>query len=192
MFKYLAGAIAALLLATVPANAVVYQIDYTGSDDYTLSGLLTFDDSLIGTGVIDETDIDNLYIEVFLSGVSQGSWDMLVDGFANADLANDFNLNFDTDIGQFVVGGFSGDEMGQDWNVSTGGLDCVGVGFSSGSGSQGICVDGTFGGSVSISQPTLTATLLDAPEVPLPAAAPLMLSALALGGVIGRKKRKAA
>ncbi|MBL1319522.1 MAG: hypothetical protein COA63_000485 [Methylophaga sp.] len=172
------------VFAMANANAATYGIDWTGSAGYTLTGLLSFNDALLGTGVINETQIDDLSFEVFQGATSQGTWGFLTDGFANVALDSAFNVNFDTNIGQFVVGGLSASASGQNWN-SIAGNSCVGVGFSAGSASEGICVAGSFLGSIPIGQSTLNATPVSA--VPVPAA--LFLFAPALLGFFGLRRK---
>ena len=160
MMKKIKLTIAACLITSpMVANAVpvAYDIGWTGSGGYTMSGMFSIDDSLLGTGAIDETSVLSLMIEGFLNGVSVGTWDLFSDGLAGSDT---FNFNFDTTSETFIVGGFSASDTGQDWGVSVGGTSCTasGFGFSSGSGAQGLCVNNTFIGAVPISQPTLTAS----------------------------------
>lgn len=158
--KKLLGVIVFALLASAGAHAVPigYNISWTGSGGYSMDGMFSIDDSLLGTGAIDETSLLSFMIEGFQSGISVGTFDL----FADAPLQGDdtFNLNFDATTEQFIVGGFSGGPTGQDWGVATGGGSCstTGFGFSSGNGSQGLCVADSFVGAIPISQPTLIAT----------------------------------
>lgn len=168
------------LAMAAPAKAVVFNIDWTGANGWTMTGMFGYDDSLIGTGPIDESEIDGLMIEVFDNGISQGSWDLNTDGVFGA-----FNFNFDTNSEMFLVGGLSEGPMGQDWNVSAGGVACPnpGVGFSSGTGGQAVCVNNSIVGDsilrFNASLSTLTATRKQ--SVPEPAS--FVLFAIALGGL---------
>jgi hypothetical protein len=90
------------------AEAVVFDLSWIGTSGYSLQGQLTFADSLLGTGVIHGTQIQDLTINVLLNGVSQGTASL-----ASFDSAIPFNLNFDTTTGQFVVGGVSLGPAGQ-------------------------------------------------------------------------------
>jgi hypothetical protein len=131
-----AAMVLAMAVAMAPrAEAASFRIDWTGSAGYTMTGLFGFSDALLGTGVIDETQVTSFRIEGFLNAVSVGSWDFFANGLVGADT---FNLNFNTTTLAFVVGGFSSGPTGQDWGVSVGGTTCqaTGFGFSSGSGSQ--------------------------------------------------------
>lgn len=170
------AALVLVLLHASPerAEAIAFDISWTGSGGYSMTGMFSYDDSLIGTGRIDETDLDSFMIEGFLGAASIGTFDF----FADTPLvgSDTFNFNFDTTTETFFVGGFSGGDDGQDWGVSTGGTSCetTGFGFSSGNGSQGLC-DGTgFVGSIPISSPTLVATRKVVPE-------PTILALVGLG-----------
>jgi hypothetical protein len=181
-------AVMAILFSPMAANAdpIAYDISWTGSGGYTMTGMFSFDDSLLGTGAIDETSVLSLMIEGFLNNVSVGTFDL----FGDAPLlgADTFNFNFDTTLETFIVGGFSSSLTGQDWGVSVGGGSCStsGFGFSSGSGSQGICIAGTgFTGSVPINSPTLAATR----SVPEPGTLALLgIGLLGLG--LSRRRQK--
>ena len=189
MFKSLTRLLAAaslVALGSTGAGAATYNIAWTGSAGWTMTGLLMFSDSLLNTGVIDESDIDDLAIEVFLAGASQGSRSLSADGAGTT--AASFNLNFDTTAGQFLTGGSATSGTGQSWFTAFDGSVCDTVGFASGTAFQGACA--TFGlfGPVQISQSTLTASFV-AP-VPLPAALPLFLAGLAGLGLFGRLRSR--
>ena len=78
MLRTILFAVIAYLGLAGPAVAIPvgYDSDWTGASGYTLDGMFSFDDSLLGTGAIDVTDIDTLMIEVFLNNVSQGTFDL--------------------------------------------------------------------------------------------------------------------
>lgn len=166
MSKRLFGAALAFtsLMAT-GAQAVDYKFAFTGSGGYSLAGTLSFDDALQGTGLIDETQINDLSIEVFQNGASIGTRSLSVDGLGST--ASAFNVNFDTVAGQFLTGGASFSGAGQNF-FSDAGNGCDTVGFSSGGLFQGVCVNGVFVGSVPLADATLTATLVTVTPTPVP------------------------
>jgi hypothetical protein len=162
------------------AEAVTFNISWTGSGGYSLTGQLTFASGLLGTGVINESQIQNLTINVLLNGVSQGTASLA------SFTAPQFNLNFDTTTDQFVVGDVSGGSAGQIWNFDS----ATSVGFASGSEQQIVSVNGSEFGNIVVGDSTLTATLTS--ETPLPAALPLFATGVgAIGLLARRKKRKA-
>lgn len=186
--KSLLAATAAMVLGATGASAATYNIGWTGDGGYSMAGLLKFDDALLG-GLVNETQIDELAIEVFLNGVSQGSRSLSSDGFGTTETS--FNLNFDTTDGQFVVGGGLTSDSGQSWFTADN--ICDTVGFSSGTQTQSVCVNGArvSDSALSTSLSTLTATPVEA--IPLPAALPLFLAGLAGLGFVGwRTNRRAA
>lgn len=189
LVKPFSTALLALGLGAASAQAATYSISWTGGGGYTMTGLLTFADSLLGTGVIDETDITDLSITIWLNNVAVGARSLLADGAGSH--AATFNVNFDTNLGQFVVGGYSASETGQDWFTSVGGSECDTVGFSSGSAGQLACTNGSFADAydsyISIGESTLSATRVS--EVPLPASLPLL--GMAVGAVaLARRRRR--
>lgn len=175
----------AAVLASANAAPVTYSIAWTGSSNYSLSGSFSFDEALLGTGAITGTSLNSFAIEVFLAGVSAGTWDYFANGVAPGGAV--FNFNFNTTTESFAVGGSSPSANGQLWNAIAGsGLGCTGrVGFISGASAQGVCIDGLTFGSISTSQSTLTAARVGA--VPEPGSAWLL--ALGLAGVLALRRR---
>jgi hypothetical protein len=181
---------AAVVLGVTGASAATYNISWTGSGGYSMAGVFAFDDALLG-GIIDETQIDELAIEVFLNGVSKGSRSLSADGFGGATFEAAFNLNFDSAVGQFNVGGGLTSSDGQVWFAVDN--NCDTVGFSSGSSTQSVCVEGARVAASALSTSLSTLTATPVAIIPLPAALPLFLAGLAGLGFVGwRTNRRAA
>ncbi len=126
-----------LFLALTPsAHAVSEDLAWVGLNGYTMTGTFSYNDALIGTGPIDETQIDTLTIEGFRYGTSVGTWD-LADGLGTG--AEAFNFNFDTTTNEFVVGGDFDSAAGQAWNL----LGDPGLGFLSQFNEQGLSLNGS-------------------------------------------------
>ena len=127
------------------AGVITEGISWIGPNGYTMTGQFQYSDTLVNTGVIVGSQLTSLSIEGFLNGSEIGSWN-LASGFAGFT----FNFNFDTTAMTFPQGGYSAGPTGQDWDDITGGSGCPnpGFGFASGSGGQGLCVNGSLvGGS---------------------------------------------
>lgn len=175
---------ALLAMAPIPAQAALYDISWTGASGYSLTGSFAFDDTLLGSGSIDETDLDSLIIEGFHNGGSVGSWDWLADGITAA--AN-FNFNFDTIGETFLTGGAAASANGQQWNTSIC-ANTLDFGFFSGNATQGFCLaDGSTIGLILAANSTLTATRIT--EISEPAAFALLgLGILGLGLTARRRE----
>ncbi len=178
----------ALSLVAQQAEAVSFDILWTGAGNYTMEGSFSYSDSLIGTGRIDETSLTSFNIEGFLSGSSLGTFDLFTDTpLVGSDT---FNFNFDSTSETFYTGGYSADDFGQDWGVSVGGgfAATTGFGFSSGSGSQGIANPRWLGASsIPVSQSTLIATRS---SDPVPEPATMLLFGTGLIGLAGSRIRR--
>lgn len=166
------GAFMALSTTLAHAIPVMYDIDWTGSNNYTMDGSFSFDDSLLGTGDITASALDSFMIEGFHNGSSIGSWDYFADGLG---AGFSMNFNFDTISESFIVGGLSFGTAGQNWNTTSGGVSCDTFGFSSGNAAQALCASGSIIGAsfIDIADSTLTATR-SVPE-------PSILALLSLG-----------
>jgi len=163
------------LLSVAPGAvmAITLQLSWVGGNGYSLTGAFSYSDSLINTGIIDETSIDTFMIEGFDGSTSLGTWN-LADG---SDSTYDFNFNFDTTSLTFVVGGISQSIKGQSWNRRA-----TGIGFESGDNHQALTLNGvaldqnwnpTVNSQILTSDSTLVATV-----VPVPGAIYLMGSGL--------------
>ncbi len=162
------------------AGIIGYDFEWTGTSNYTMTGMFTFDEADAVDGAIRDSEVASLMFEGFLSGVSIGST-------SNAHLLAGFNFNFDATAGQFFLNGLTTGDSGQLWNAASG---ATGVGFNSGSGASalemnGVCCDGF------INNPNpLTAALTTIPA-PVPAPATLALFGLGLAGLGWNRRKKA-
>jgi hypothetical protein len=127
------------LSSTAFASEVTDDLSWTGPNGYTMTGSFSYSSGL--SGWITGSNLDSFSITGYENGTEVGSWD-LSSGYAGYT----FNFNFDVDTLAFGQGGFSGSSTGQDWDDLEGGEGCPspGMGFSSGSGGQGLCVDGNW------------------------------------------------
>ena len=109
-----------------------YDISWTGSNGYTMTGLFEYTDSLSGT--INGSQLDSFSIQGFKNGTSIGSWNPSSEQLSSSS----FNFNFDTTTETFLTGGRSDSLTGQLWNVP----NSLGLGFFSGNSSQGFWING--------------------------------------------------
>jgi len=172
-----------IMAAPGAVMAITLQLSWVGGNGYSLTGLFSYDDSLVNTGIIDETSIDTFMIQGFDGSTSLGTWN-LADG---SDSIYDFNFNFDTTSLAFVVGGISQSTSGQSWNRRA-----TGVGFESGDNHQVLTLNGvaldqnwnpTVNSQILTSDSTLVATV-----VPVPGAIYLLGSGLI--ALVGAGKRR--
>lgn len=167
--RMLAMMMPAIILATLPltSHSASFHISWTGANGYSMMGMFSYSDSLINTGLIDSSHLDNFTIEGFLNGTTLGFFQLG---------PSSINFNFDTKSQTFVTGGTSDSASGQRWNVPT---TDGGFGFFSGDSTQGIYSKGNFvsdsqiqiGSKVNflgIVSSTLTATPLSTTEMPEP------------------------
>ncbi|MFO1036334.1 MAG: VPLPA-CTERM sorting domain-containing protein [Geminicoccaceae bacterium] len=178
----LAGGLAVAWIVTpMQAWSALYNISWTGSGGYTMSGQFSFSDSLLSSTRISGSDLQSLSIEGFLNGTSVGSWDLLKDGVTSP---TPLNFNFNPLQGTFYLSGAYDGPNGQYWNYN-GSFGFISF-MDNGQTTQAIKVDGT-GRGVTRPNSTLTAT-----PVPLPAALPLLASGIAALGWVRRRQRKVA
>ena len=172
---------------------VTYDISWTGLTGFSMTGSFSFDDSLLGTGAINESSLLSFNIEGFSNGTLIGSFDPFADSpLLGSDI---FNFNFDTTTNQFLIDGTSL-ATSQQWGTDISGTSCstTGFGFESDSVYQSVCFSplGGFLGQSSIptSSSTLVATRVT--PVPLPASGPLSLLGLGLLAIIRCRKPRSA
>lgn len=168
ILKHAALTAAFLSAVATATTAATYEIEWTGANGYSLSGQFAIDDILVGTGAVNEAQLNDLSFEVFLFGLSQGSVD-----FAALSSSIGFNFNFDTTSEQFLIGGSPSSNTGQSWNRFQ-----SPVGFGTGTLGQEVSVGSGFNNSSILNtQSTLVATKV--------AAVPLQSSLLFLVAGIG-------
>lgn len=170
------------MVPAAKADLVTYDIGWTGSGGYSMTGEFSFDDASGGDGRIDGTELLSLLIEAFQGVVSIGSWN-LADGQGAGAVT--FNFNFNPVGGTFFTGGLSFGPNGQQWN----GAANPGLGFGSGSTLQGLLLNGVDVGAIPSSQSTLTATLRETVVVPEPTTIALFGAGLVGLGLMARKKK---
>ena len=161
----------------IGANAALVQYDifWEGGTSHTMTGYFRFDESLVGTGWIDESDVSILSIEGFdHQSNSIGTF-----------VGIPFLFGFNTDTEEFATGHALGQPLDQDWNRGCGGPRCVGLGFTAGDNHQLILDDALVSQSVI---PWENATFIATRSaVPIPAAFWLFGSALGLLGWMRRR-----
>jgi hypothetical protein len=169
-----------LALSVEAAQAISFNISWTGANGYNLTGMFGYNDSLIGTGPITGGQLDFFMMEVFQNTTSLGTWQPSQGGT--------FNFNFNTTTGQFLVGGLSDSTTGQEW-----GLSGPSVGFGSGSNAQAVGNPSTISSSIILTaQSTLTATVKQPISVPEPSSSLAILVAGTAVGFGAFSKRKLA
>jgi hypothetical protein len=195
--------IALFSLAAFSANANMVQINFSwqGSNNYRMDGLFTFDQSFNGVENLVASNLSTFSFTGYSNDIAIDTWN-LSDG---VDAGNNFNFNFNTITNEFGYGGLTATTTGQQWNTVVGNSINRNIGFQSGgiapnnrqffvlpgeslrlsinsssvlSGSNGLIA----------STPTFINTAPSA--VPVPAALPLMASALVAFGISRRSKVK--
>ena len=172
-----------LLMFSGAANAGLISYDWTwtgsSSTGNHAEGTMSYDDALVGTGIITAGDIAEFSIEGFTGTTSQFSWDLST-GAQN----NPFQLSFDTTLGDLVFGG-----------TYPTALDSVVWGDDSlaalvcGSGSCGFQGAGLSFDSISVTNKAqFEFTLANSPS-PVPAPAAVWLFGSGLIGLIGIRRK---
>ena len=173
-------ALISLALSVEAAQAISFNISWTGANGYKLTGMFGYNDSLIGTGPITGGQLDFFMMEVFQNTTSLGTWQPSQGG--------DFNFNFNTTTGQFLVGGSSDSTTGQVW-----GLSGPSVSFASGNSGQVVGNPSfIFDSFILVAQSTLTATVQQPIPIPEPSSSLAILVAGTAVGFGAFSKRKLA
>lgn len=176
--------IAALLVGGIStAHAIGFNISWTGANNYTMTGMFGYDDSLINTGAIDETQLDFFMIEGFLNGGSIGTWD-LADGVTTSF---PFNFNFDTNTEAFLVSGGGTSNTGQLWNLD--GNPGLGFIINGPGNNQGFSLDGLIiaNSFLPTSPSNLSATRKASAPIPEPST--MLLLGTGLAGIIAWRRK---
>ena len=126
--------VAQLLAVSSLAFGGSYDISWTGSNGYTMTGLFEYSNNFSGT--INGSQLNSFSIRGFKNGTSIGSWNPSSEQLSSSS----FNFNFDTTTETLLTGGRSDSPTGQLWNVP----NSLGLGFFSGNSSQGFWINGRF------------------------------------------------
>ncbi len=168
---------------TLSAHAISFNITWTGSNGYTMTGMFGYSDSFINTGSQTGAILDFLMIEGFLNNVSIGTFS----GTSTAEQRNDadpFNFNFDTTTETFIEGGSAFSSTGQSWNTGfTVGTDQPSFGFRSSSSKQRLFNPGEI-------VPSRIATDSNLQASPIPEPSTMLLLGSGLAGLVAWRMRR--
>jgi hypothetical protein len=167
----------AILLSPMAANAdlIIADFEWTGTGGYTMEGYFIYDRAAAADGAIRDGEVQQLFFEGFLNGVSLAS-------NSTAPWLGDFNFNFDAVAGQFFLGGFNSGPSGQNWNVPI--AAGSGLGFRSGTTTSYLALEGV--GPVG----RIDGTPLTVTSVRVPEPGTLALFGIGLFGIgLARRKR---
>lgn len=120
------------------AGDAVFSFSWQGGGGYAMHGALSFDDDLIGEGLVTEADVQCFVVEGSRGGEPIGRW---VLGMLTEETTWEVSFNPDWP-GFLVYSRFS--PSPQEWNMNGFGTDCGdgGFGFNIGNLAQDLCLDG--------------------------------------------------
>lgn len=136
--------IRALLISSLlanPAHAANFYFCWTGSNDYTMLGLMTVDDAALNNPIVTADDVTQFRIAGYRAGTLLGKWDI-----ATREPDDTWILNFDPSEYAFLPGDAPGYGYTQGWNANGTAEDCGEgeFGFNSGNYAQDFCLDGVW------------------------------------------------
>jgi hypothetical protein len=129
------------ILAAHPAQAKEVQFCWEGNAGYRLVGTMAFPDLLSTADLITEADVTAFTITGYWEDATVGHWSL-----DQLTPQTSWNLNYSPRDMQFLVGGHSTGDSGQQWNADGTATNCglPGLGFNSGASAQDLCLDGVF------------------------------------------------
>lgn len=135
---------AALLLsvfAAGPASAAVVHFCWRGANGYSMTGVMEFPDSLLGAGMITESDVTAFRITGYRDGVPIGSWDAMT-----REPDDTWYLRYFPQSWRFPTDGEVPGPFDQGWNADGTATDCGegGFGFNAGNYAQDFCLSGVW------------------------------------------------
>lgn len=159
MTRPLAFALCLLTAQTAQSSETArFQFCWVGNGGFTMRGVIGFPVELLGTGIINETQVTEFRIVGLEDDVPFGSWSM-----KEMTPNTSWELYFNTSTLEFPTGGYSSLQSYQQWNANGQVDNCGpgGFGFNGGNLYQDVCFDNMWIQTSSIE-----------PATPFPAAGP--------------------